>query len=796
MHSSDPSRSAGGIRHLRSRWRLLAERKLWLALLVAVSVGSAALVTWLLRPVYEGETTMRIDETQSMSMGLSMGRIAGSAGGMGSLPGLGGDGKLKADILVLHSRNLAEQVVDSLDLHVALASPRLPRSAVLTVLEAPRDARAATYELRRRPDGTYTLRGGGVAGASGTAVQVGRPFRAGDLVLALQPGVADEAFERIAVEVEPFRRTVEDLQEDLQVFQPDPDAPILSVRYRSTDPFLAASVPNAMTARFINYKTGVAKSEGRTTIDFLEGQLGTYRAQLTDAEAALGEYRREATVINPTAQSEEQVKQLAQLQSRKSELSSEVSSLRSLLARLSSPTGTPGSQLAAYRQLAAFPAFLMNASVQAIFASLIELENERAELMVLRTEKNTDVQARTERIAHLELQLLQLARSYLQSLESQLASVDAELSKQDAALVTIPAREVEFYRRARQQALLEQVYTLLETRLKEAEIKAAGEPTGVRIIDAALIPDEPLFPNLPVNLGLAVIVGLIVGVGVVLGREMLNPVVRSREDVLESTTGAPVLGQIPAMRITGISAEAGRPWRRVKVAVQNAPTTKLASWSDPRSPASEAYRALSTSLTQLAGAPSLLLVTSAASNEGSESSAANLAWAIAQRGTRTLLVEADLREESVLRHLVGAAPQPGLADVLAGRSELLSAVQEIRDGRQGSPLSFLSAGNDPDAAADLLGSDRMRQLLAEASEHYQMVILHAPPLGATIDAELLGRQCGATILVARSGVTQKETLQLAAGRLARLEIPLLGVILNDAEFIGRDDFRNNRLAYT
>jgi capsular exopolysaccharide synthesis family protein len=202
--------------------------------------------------------------------------------------------------------------------------------------------------------------------------------------------------------------------------------------------------------------------------------------------------------------------------------------------------------------------------------------------------------------------------------------------------------------------------------------------------------------------------------------------------------------------------------------------------SEPRNPASEAFRALRTNISfaQDGDAPQVLVVTSASLGDGKSTSAANLAIALAQQGSRTLLIDADLRQ-GLLHRSLGGSQEPGLSHLLLGRVTLTEAVRQVAVGEAGVPLHFLPSGSFPSSPAELLGSERMRQLLEKTRSRYDTVIFDAPPLNLVTDAAVLGRVADATLLVVRTGVTSKDALQEATAQLYRLRIPIAGIILND-----------------
>lgn len=768
--------------NLHDLWQTLVRQRWIVAGVAAAVVLLTAVMTWRQRPTYESEATLRIEE---QDRGQSLLGDLGSAGGFGPE-------KIQTEMVVLRSRQIAEAVVDSLGLHVELLAPERPRTEVLRVFSAPRDAVPATYLLTLR-GGDYTVaveQAGGRVSAP-PAVGIGAPVTLGGVSLALQPGLGADPPQEIRIRVAPHRAAAAGLLQTLRVARLDPQAEVVSIGYRSTDPVLAAAVPNAAAASFIRYKDQSNKVVESSTVRFLREQVAAYETQLDEAEGRLRAFREREQVVSLPDQATEQVRRLAELQARREELSAERDALAQLLARVSQGQRRTGGN-SPYRELAAFPTFLGNPAVQNLLQSLTELENDRAELLVQRTTENVDVRGITQRISEIELQLFQTANSYLNSLDSQIASTNTSLAEFGQQLRTIPAREVEFARLSRQGELLEDIYTLLQTRLKEAEIKQAVDPGNVRVVDPALVPEQPVSPRPVRNLAFAAVLGLVLGVGAAFGRQALDTKVHSKEDVQGATHGLPILAIIPRIRARDAAAGNGTPGRRERQASRlggfGAPELveeRLVTKRDPRSPVAEAYRALRTNLTfaSIEHAPRVAVVTSSSPSEGKSTSAANLAITLAQQGARALLVDADLRR-GYLHRVLGARPDPGLTHVLLGQASLDAAIQTIPLDHADQPLHFLATGVLPPNPAELLGSERMRHLLDDLRERFDMVILDAPPLNLVTDAAILGTVADTTLLVARSGATDRRALEHATSQLRHLRVGIGGVILNDFDASG------------
>jgi polysaccharide biosynthesis transport protein len=745
-------------------WHTVRRNRWLVAGITAAMIGLGALVTWMQAPVYASAATLLIEEKKpGISLLEDLGPLAGGGGGASGI---------ETDLVVLQSRLIAEVVADSLALHVAVTEPRVPRSELLDVLYAPRADVRREYRLARQENGTYRATG---PGQSAVTVRVGQPFKLGTTLLVLKPAVNRRAPEEIVVVVDRFRHAVAALRKTLAAGRGSREVTVVSVAYQHTDPVLAAAVPNAAADAFIRHKLGVTSRESQEMVAFLRGQVSQYEEQLRAAETDLRDFREAAQVVAPKEEASEQVKRLAERTAERDSKRAQRDALADLLSRVDGTPEVDGRS--PYRQLASFPVFIGNRLVQDLVQAITTLENQRSQLMVGRTAEHPEVQGIDARIREIEDQLHRTATGYLESLNTELASMDAELGRFGAVMATIPSRELEFARRFRRQELLEELYTLLQTRLKEAEITDAVEPTNLRVLDRALIPEKPVSPVPVKNLFLATVFGVLLGLGAAMALEALDTKVRTEDEAASLSGGVPVLGTIPRMR-DGARSNG----RRGAVHADGVLAARLVTRRDPGSPVAEAYRALRTNIT-FAGvdrAPQVLVITSAMPGDGKSTSAANLAVTLAQQGTATLLVDADLRK-GLLHHMLDARKEPGLTHVLLGRATLDEAVQQLEVAVDGVPLSFLPAGVFPPNPAELLGSAKMRELMAELRKRYAVIVLDAPPLSAVTDAAVLGGMADTTLLVARAGSTEKEALRHAAGRLEMLRTAVGGVVLNDID---------------
>jgi capsular exopolysaccharide synthesis family protein len=659
--------------------------------------------------------------------------------------------------------------------------PDTLRDALLKVIRVPREIEPAAIRLQYQPDGTYRVSPAGRRAprfALPEAVRPGEEFSLGGAVLRLEPTAGAPPPEMILT-LSPFRSAVDAMRETMRVDRPDPTAQIVALRYRDRDPGLTAAVPNAAAAIFLRFKTETSQERSRGTIGFLSEQIAHHAPALAAAEARLQSFREEAHIISPREQAAEELRRVAELQVRRDMARTEQHSLRELLVRIAGSESGQGSRSLS-RDLAAHPLFLSNGAVQDLLRTMGELETERNALAVRRTEAHQDIRALSGRIGELEHQLLRLARGYLQSVETQIASMDAILAESGRDLATIPAREAQFLRLTRDQKLLEEVLLMLQTKLKEEEIQATSETNSVRMLDTALLPEKPVAPQPLLNLLVALVVGGVVGVGLAFGREALDNVVRSEDEITHVTGGAPVVGVIPqragATRAIQHSGRAGDGrWLSIPSPLRFG--RRLPEYNRTEA---DAYREIKAVLRigHLDG-PRVIVITGTDSAANKSAVSRGLAVHLARHHIPVLLVDCDV-QSGRLHQVLGLRRSPGLVDLVEGRA-WEETVQRYTDGRTTAALDVLTSGNTGPQLTDSFDPARIEHLLERFGSAYGAIIVDAPTLSTSSDAAVLGSFADTTLLVAQKGRTDRQSLARAVSRLAQLGVSFGGVILADAD---------------
>ena len=211
------------------------------------------------------------------------------------------------------------------------------------------------------------------------------------------------------------------------------------------------------------------------------------------------------------------------------------------------------------------------------------------------------------------------------------------------------------------------------------------------------------------------------------------------------------------------------------------PLSRLVFHTDPRGRGADRFRFLRMRLRELSNARKVkrLLITSALPQDGKSTIALNLATALAERGTRAvLLLEADLHQASLSQQL-GLKARPGLAECLEGGLDPMSALRRIE------PLSwyFLPAGEPHSNATELLQSEALSGIMDALSPRFDWILVDSPPVNLLTDALSFKKQTDASLLVARAGRTPVEAVEEAIGLLGRDHV--FSIVLNGAEGLDR-----------
>lgn len=358
------------------------------------------------------------------------------------------------------------------------------------------------------------------------------------------------------------------------------------------------------------------------------------------------------------------------------------------------------------------------------------------------------------------------------ALGQQIGQLEREKGAIQARMSRLPDIQEGLFRLTRDVDVTNRTYTNLLDQAQKLDIARASAIGNTHVIDRPTVDmTKPVWPKpVPIVAGATTLGGLLL-LGFVFLRQTLN---RGVEDPAAiERLGLPVYTSIMKSSQEKRSLSARTP------RLQHEMHPRLLALDSPSDVAMEALRCLRTSLhfARVDSNSKLLMIVGPNSGVGKTFVASNLGVTVAQAGQRVLVIDADMRRGAL--HLVlGARPEDGLSELLAGQLPLEEAVRQVRDTPN---LSFISRGRLPPNPSELLMRPAFSALLRRLESSYDLIIIDTPPVLAVTDATVIGQHVGTTLMVVRFGMTQEQEITLAKRRLEQSGVTVQGAIVNAVE---------------
>lgn len=551
--------------------------------------------------------------------------------------------------------------------------------------------------------------------------------------------------------VRPLRDAAQDLGEGLTL-SIDPKGNFLRVSYEGLDAARTAATLNAVARRFVSVATELKRARVTELAKLLDEQRHAALLNLREAERPLEEFRARTITLSPDPGAQSGwLSHFSNLKLERDQLRRDREAIEQVLEQL-------GDSTRSVEGLAFIGAVQHSADLNRALSELTTKRAERRALLYRYTDDHPTVRRLSGEIGLLERRIIpSLATTLLTELAARERVLAVQVTTGGAELERIPQRVIDEARLRRAVEMATNLYASVQQRYDEARLAEASSVADVRVLDAAVAPQEPLHDKA----SRLVVFGLVAGLGLGLVGAVLVDRVDPRlryPDQVTRQIGVPILGVLPHLK----DREAGPQDRGVLHII-------------------EAMRSVRLNLAHAYGTagPLVFTVTSPGMGDGKSFVSANLALAYAEAGQPTLLIDGDSRRGR-LHRVLKAARRPGLTDLLAARVSLDSVMQVTSC----PTLHFVGAGTRFHDSPELLSSPEMVELLAQWRTRYRVIVVDSPPLGSGVDPYTLGTLTGSVVLVLRTGTTNLELTQNRLEVLERLPIRLLGVVLNDVRAEG------------
>lgn len=531
---------------------------------------------------------------------------------------------------------------------------------------------------------------------------------------------------------------------------------ILKISFYSENPRVAAAMANGIATTYIEHTLDIRVKPFRDAVEWLSARMVESRAKVEESEKIVQQYKEGKGIVSfgdrenvITQKLQELVTQLVQAESKRQEFEVRYRQIESVIEQP--------------ELLATVPDIMNNIVIQGLRNEELSMLKKISELSEKYGPKHPQMIAAKSEHEAIQRNLISEARKMLKAARadfemarSREQSLRKAIEEQKREVLDLGRKAIEYEVIAGESISNKQFYELLLKKLQEASLSSGIIATNAQVVDGATIPAVPARPQRVLNILIALFVGTFGGVFLAFFVEYLDDSIKTPDDV-ENILAMPFLGYVPS------------------TAQEEGP---IYMFSGPRAAIAESYRTIRTSimLSSTEDNPlKVILVTSSTPNEGKTTTAANLAVAMAQMGERVLLIDTDMRRHN-LHKVFSIDNLVGISDIIVDHNNLAAACRGLSHIPN---FTIITGGTLAPNPSELLGSNSMRQLIAELRGQYDRIVLDSPPIMAFSDSLVLSRLADGVIFVVWGNMTARGHIQKSVQSISSVGGRLLGVVLNN-----------------
>ena len=561
---------------------------------------------------------------------------------------------------------------------------------------------------------------------------------------------------------------------------------LVDVTVRSYDPRASAALANAICQSYIEQSQKNNRAQIESAAQSAGNQLGTIKADLSDARDALKNFQARSGITDGGEQAKNVGATLESLKEQLRQAQTQRASAAATLKVQQDVLGKTPREIVTYTTVTRPGVIALRAELTKLRLDLIAARAEYAETssvvtglqgQIARVEAQLAREPATETApaqrapnpAYLAAsQAVALARSELQAVEARIPILRAALARATEQQAQLPAKISRLNLLSSNLATLQNTHDALGQKVQTLQLSADSQLANGSVTSPATIPGAPVGPSRPKNLAIAALLGALLAYAAALLIDRLDEKIHTQAEA-ERASHLPILIDVPRI---------GNPMEQC-VLTGNAPFLR------------ESFEMLAAQIS-LAGRRERrrsILMTSALPGEGKSVSCVNLAVTAAWAGEEVVLVDCDLRRPTA--HLFfGLSNEIGFSDVVLGHATLREAVQPTKI----PGLSVLTSGSHHDSPLELMRSQEAQDVLDELVELTDLLLVDSPPVLLIADAALLATMTDATIMVVACGDAAKSEITRAVETIRKTGARIMGIVLTKVG--GEAGARHSYTAYS
>lgn len=500
---------------------------------------------------------------------------------------------------------------------------------------------------------------------------------------------------------------------------------IAAVVMNGTDKQKTVDFVNMLMIEYVNRGLEKKNLVSENTINFIDAELSGIQDSLNRSEIDLKDFKSTNDLMNLDVQATQVYNNLKALEKERAEMLVNVKIYKQLQTYIQNQIDDP-ENLAAPSTMG-----INDPLLNKLVVDLVTLSQTKATQLLTQTEQHPQVVKINEQIVTAKKTLLETVNNLVNNAQMGLDEINKRISQAEVEVRILPEKQRQLVNFQRKYDFNDDTYKYLMQRRAEAQILRASNTPDNEIIDEARLETvHKVAPRTSMNYLVALIIGLLIPALYLFLKDFFNVAINDRKDV-EKLSNFPIIGQIPQI-------------------TEKNPCVVINS---PKSPIAEAFRSIRTNIEFITQgkAKSTILITGDMQNIGKTFNAINIASVYALYGKKTVLLGFDMRKPKLFKEF-GLTNNTGLSSYLSNKENLNNIIQtSIKTPN----LDIITSGPIPPNPAELIASEKCKQLFDELREVYDYIIIDTPPLGLVTDAFLLMKYSDVNLFIVRQGVTNK-----------------------------------------
>ena len=523
---------------------------------------------------------------------------------------------------------------------------------------------------------------------------------------------------------------------------------LVKLSIKNTDPKLAAAEVNSLANNYINYNLEDRKATSKDAFLWLTEQLGILKAKVEKSEMDLLKYKESENIVSLEKRQVLLEERIEETNENYMKATTNYMELQTMLSEINN--------LENVEQAESLPRILENPLIGQLKQTHNDLQNQLAQISKKYKPNHPKIITLKSQINNVQNRLRAEIEKTIKSIEIEVKMYKSNINTIKKNLSSLKQQSMNLAKQAIKYGVLKReaesnknMFEVLLHRLKETDISGKVTANNIRIVDSALVPLDPVVPNKKLYLLATLLLAVSTGVGLSLLIDFMDNTFKSESDlkhVLKETS----FGVVPYNK--------------------NSESQNI----DEFNSFSRSYSEIRTNISfyQKEHMLKIAMVTSSEQSEGKTTNVLNISKAFAKTGHNVLMIDADLFKPK-LGSILQLNNNEGISNYILNNKPL----DELIKYNVEKNLSFLPAGLIAPNSADLIGSEKFKQIFDTLKGKFDIIIVDSPPVNASIEVSILSTFVDGVILTIKAHKTTKQNVRKALGNLKSKGVNIVGTVL-------------------